>query len=58
LNTGIASLAGPKLCLERAIIFNHILSLMKERAGLVLSFLISKEAPALRNIPISEDDII
>lgn len=58
LKTGIGSPTGPKFCLERAIILSHILSLMKERGGLLLSFLISKEAPAFKNMEMSLEEII
>ncbi len=47
------SLPGPKLCLERAKIFNHTLSYKKER-GFALSFLISNAAPDFKNRDTSE----
>jgi hypothetical protein len=56
LNTAEASLAGPKLCLERAKIFSHYLS-YKNYKGLDLSFFISREAPDFKKIPISAEEI-
>lgn len=58
LNTVKASLMGPKLCLDKAKIFNQTLSEIKARGGLFLSFLISREAPDFKKIPISAVEIL
>lgn len=56
LKTAAASLAGPKLCLDKAKILSHILS-DKNYRGLDLSCLMSKEAPDFKNTPISPEEI-
>jgi hypothetical protein len=46
-----------KQCLDSAMMFNQILSVMKLK-GLALSYLTSREAPALRKVPISPEVIL